>query len=376
MRLVFEDLTERQIKKRETISFFTEVPSVYLIEIRAKAKGEKQLGGSDDEDLKVEIDRQNFPTLLGQPRYFDSPAAFSGGELHGLSKSVFFLVPLTDGLHEIVLTADISATLEKIQVYKMDPEEELGFSNITAEDGDRRPWLTFVFLDVPSKAFSLSVNLKKRFLDSDDVRVIVDDLIKRNYRSILHKFWYFIASPRGGEQSANFDTNFVRGLHYVELWADKSPVLNKITFRGLNATPAEPKDPTEIIKDKIRFKAREYGFDEEMMLRMAKKESQFNPKAISPAGAEGLFQLTAGAVEQVRKEGFNVNDVFDRDQNIEGAMIYFCWLYKIYEGDEEHLEKTLIAWNWGMSHVHKGEPINWLEVPDETKGFIKFVLQK
>ena len=376
MKLVFEDLTERQVKKRETVSFFVEVSSVYLIEISARAKGEKQLGGSDDEDLKVEIDRQSFPILSGQSRYFDSPAAFSGGKLHGLSKSVFFFVPLTDGLHEIVLTADISATLERIQVYQIDVREEPFFSSITAEDGDRRPWLTFVFLGVHSKAFSLSVNLQKRFLDSDDVKVVVDGSTKRNYRSILRKFWYFVASAKGGEQSANFDTNFVSGLHYVELWADRMPTLNKIIFWGLSSAHIEPKDATEIIKDKIRFKARKYVFDEEMMLRLAKKESQFNPKAVSPAEAKGIFQLTPITLEQIRNLEYQINDVFDVDQNIEGAMIYFRWLRGLYHDGPELLEKTLIAWNWGQKYISRTEPLNWLEIPDSVKAFVKEVLGK
>lgn len=356
------------------ISFFVDIPSIYLVEISARVKGEKQLGGSDDEDLKVEIDRLKFPTLSGQSRYLDSPAAFSGGKLHGLAKSIFFFVPLRNGLHEITLTADVSATLEKIQVYKIDTGEESSLSDIVAEDGDRRPWLTFVFPDVLLKEFSLNLILKRRFLDSDDVKVIIDDSIKRNYRSILHKFWYFVASLSGEAQSGNFETSFASGPHYVEFWADRSPTLNKITFSGLNSTPIEPKDSTEIIKDKIRFKARKYGFDEEMMLRLAKKESQFNPQARSPMGAKGLFQLTAAAVDQVRREGFTVSDVFEIDQNVEGAMIYFRWLYRLYDGESAQLVKTLAAWNWGLGNVPRGKLLDFTELPDETRGLINFVL--
>lgn len=373
MKLVFEDTKQRQIKGQETVSFFVDVSSVCLIEIKAMAKGEKQLGGSDDEDLKVEIDRQKFPTISGQPRYFDGPAAFPGGKLHGLSKSVFFFLPLVNGLHEISLTPDVSAVLEKIQVFQISSGEEVSLSNIVVEDGDRRPWLTFVFLDVLLKGFSLDLLLRRRFVDSDDVKVIIDDVVKRNNRSILHKLWYFVASFNEA-QSGNFEANFTSGLHYVELWADRTPILNKITFKDLNSSPIESRDSTEIIKDKIRFKAREYGFDEEMMLRMAKKESQFNPKAVSGKDAKGLFQLTSIALDQVRGEGYTVSDVFDVDQNINAGLIYFRWLYRYYKGDNEQLIKTVAAWNCGLRDVPRGQLLDFNGLHEETKVFIRFVL--
>ena len=236
MKLVFSDSKSRQIRGQELVSFFISEPSICLIEIRAKARGEKQLGGSDDEDLKVEVDGLRFPTLSGQPRYFDSPAAFPGGKLHGLSKSVFFFLPLTNGLHGISIISDVSASLEAVQVFQINTGEEVCLSNIVVEDGDCRPWLTFVFLGVLLKSFSLDLILRRRFLDSDDVKVIIDNSVKRNNRSILHKLWYFIASFNEA-QRGDFETNFTSGLHYVELWADRIPILNKISLSGLNSNP-------------------------------------------------------------------------------------------------------------------------------------------
>lgn len=357
------------------VSFYTDFPSLYLIEIRAGVKGEKQIGGSDDEDLKVEIDQQKFPSLSGQARYFDSPAGFSGGRLHGLNKSVFFFLPLKNGLHGVALTADISATLEKTQVWQIEPGEEISLSDLVAEDGDRRPWLTFVFLEVLLKGFSLSLNLKRRFFDSDDVKLVVDNSVQKNYRSILHKLWYFVASFFGEEQRGQFETNFTSGLHYVELWADRMPTLEEIIFLDLTSNPIPSKEPIEIIKDKIRFKAREYGFDEEMMLRLVQKESQFNPGAVSGKEARGLFQLRSEALENVRKEGYVVNDIFDVDQNITAGFMYFRRIHRLYESDKEQLMKTLAAWNYGMGNVPKNVPLDFNGLPNETKVFIRFILK-
>lgn len=212
-------------------------------------------------------------------------------------------------------------------------------------------------------------------MDSDDVKVVIDGVVKRNNRSILHKLWYFIASFNE-EQSDNFETNFTSGLHYVELWADRTPILNKITFRDLNSSLIKSKDSTEIIKDKIRFKAREYGFDEEMMLRIAKKESQFNPKARSSQNAQGLFQLRPITVEQIGKLGYEVTDPYDIDQNIQGGFIYFHWLSNMYKGEEDQLVKTLAGWNWGHGNFPKEGKFDWNALKKETKDFINFVLSR
>lgn len=80
MESIYKDNRERKINKSEDFAFATKTAGIYLIEISARAKGEKQLGGSDDEDMRVEIDKRKFPQNENKNRYFDSPASFSGIE--------------------------------------------------------------------------------------------------------------------------------------------------------------------------------------------------------------------------------------------------------------------------------------------------------
>lgn len=375
MELIYKDNRERKINKAEDVAFTTKTAGIYLIEISARAKGQNQLGGTDDEDLRVEIDKRKFSQVGNSERYFDSPASFSGGSLKGLKKTVYFVLLLNAGKHTISLVPDISATLLKVNIFKISKGSSLNELNLPvdnqAEDGDRRPWITFVLVDLALNKFITELNLKRRFIDSDDVKVIVDGSIKRNNRSILHKFWYFIASLVTGEvQSETFITNFSYGLHYLEFWSDRMPKLRQIIFYGLKSIS------TEEIKEKIRTKVKEFNLDSEMIIRLVARESSFNPYALSPKNAKGLFQLTAITIEQIKKLGFRINDPYNVDQNIQGGLVYFNWLYKRYENQENRLEKTLAAWNWGLKYIPVEGSLNFNNLPSETVEFIKFVLRK
>lgn len=110
------------------------------------------------------------------------------------------------------------------------------------------------------------------------------------------------------------------------------------------------------------------------MIRLAKRESQFNPKATSLVGAKGLYQLTEITIRQIKELGFKITDPYNIDQNIQGAFIYFEWLYKRYEGEKNQIEKTLAAWNYGLAHIPQNEPLDFDKLPKETKNLINDVL--
>lgn len=236
MKTVKEDRQKRIIKGQEKVKF-SSYSSFHLIAITARVKGEKQLGNSatDDEDLTVYIDDKTFPKL-GSNRLIDSPAAFNGGKLHNLTKTVYFITYLQGKNHQLLLNADNppgTATFESVEVDTLDSTGTLTLEpKIQAEDGDRREWITFVLDGFSLNSFTVVLGLKRRLIDSDDVKVIIDGRIQRNFRSIFHKYWYFIGSLLTGEtQSATFTPNLEPGLHYIEFWADRMPVFNSIEIK-------------------------------------------------------------------------------------------------------------------------------------------------
>lgn len=234
MKVITENFKRRKIIKPENILFNAGISGLYLLEVAARARNEKQVGGTDDEDLRIELDQKKFPQGNNRQQYFNSPASFSGATLKNLKKSVFFLIRLKQGDHTLSLIPDISATVETVKIW----QAENGFVDLPlhmqAEDGDHRPWITFVLIDLGLKQFSVNLTLKKRFIDSDDVKIIIDGEIRRNHRSLLHNLWYFIASLVTGEnQNEIFNVDLLPNLHYIELWADRMPIIHLVHLEDI-----------------------------------------------------------------------------------------------------------------------------------------------
>src|SRR3989338_6398182 len=107
MQLALKDNKKRPVSNHEEIKF-SSFSSYHLLALTARVKGKKQISGTatDDEDLTVEIDGKTFPKLKSTDRLIDSPAAFSGGRLHNLAKTVYFLVFLKGKGHSVLLKTD------------------------------------------------------------------------------------------------------------------------------------------------------------------------------------------------------------------------------------------------------------------------------
>ena len=76
-----------------------------------------------------------------------------------------------------------------------------------------------------------------------------------------------------------------------------------------------------------------------------KAESDFNPDAVSPAGAVGLMQLM-----QDTALSYNVFDRYDPDQNIHAGITHFSYLLRSFSGD---IPLALAAYHAGYSRVKR-----------------------
>jgi soluble lytic murein transglycosylase-like protein len=107
-----------------------------------------------------------------------------------------------------------------------------------------------------------------------------------------------------------------------------------------------------------------YQVEPAIILAIIKAESNYNPKAVSRAGAVGLMQLMPRTARAL-----GVKDSFNPEQNIHGGVKYFSQLLNKFGGDHT---LALAAYNAGSRKVlkHKGiPPFN------ETKGYIKKVFK-
>lgn len=91
--------------------------------------------------------------------------------------------------------------------------------------------------------------------------------------------------------------------------------------------------------------SKKYNVPVSLLKAIGKAESDFNPNAVSKAGAQGIMQLMPGTAKDL-----GVTDSFDPEQNIMGGSKYIADLLKRYNGDTK---LALAAYNAGMGNVKK-----------------------
>jgi len=119
---------------------------------------------------------------------------------------------------------------------------------------------------------------------------------------------------------------------------------------------------TEQLKEIARQKARDFGINENVFLRLIQQESGWNPGAGSPAGAQGLGQLMPGTAA-----GLGVNNPFDPVQNLTGSARYLSQQLKTF-GD---YPKALAAYNAGPGNVQRYGGIPPFR---ETQNYVRTIL--
>ncbi|MFI5493154.1 transglycosylase SLT domain-containing protein [Actinoplanes sp. NPDC051859] len=87
-----------------------------------------------------------------------------------------------------------------------------------------------------------------------------------------------------------------------------------------------------------------YGVSPKLLAAVAKVESGYNPKAVSPAGAQGLMQLMPATAR-----GLGVKNSFDPEQAINGA----AKLLRNNLKEFKSVDLALAAYNAGGGNVHK-----------------------
>lgn len=112
----------------------------------------------------------------------------------------------------------------------------------------------------------------------------------------------------------------------------------------------------------VRQYSRQYGLDENLVLAVIRAESNFNPYAVSRAGARGLMQLMPGTAAEM-----GVRDIFDPAQNIAGGTQYLAQMLKLFR---RNLPLALAAYNAGPSTVQKYGGVPPYE---ETKNYVERV---
>lgn len=114
----------------------------------------------------------------------------------------------------------------------------------------------------------------------------------------------------------------------------------------------------------ISNSSNKHNIDPALVRAVIKAESNFNHRAVSPVGAQGLMQLMPATASQLQ-----VDDAFHPEKNIEGGVRYLSYLLKLYRGN---LTLALAAYNAGEGAVAKYH--NQVPPYRETRNYVKRVL--
>jgi soluble lytic murein transglycosylase-like protein len=121
---------------------------------------------------------------------------------------------------------------------------------------------------------------------------------------------------------------------------------------GVTPVPPQDRDLARFTRydEHIRHAAALYQIPEQLVRAVIKVESDYDPRAVSTAGARGLMQLMPETAERL-----GVKDIHDPRENVFGGVRYLRVLANLFNGD---LALTVAAYNAGEGAVisHRGVP--------------------
>jgi len=171
-----------------------------------------------------------------------------------------------------------------------------------------------------------------------------------------------LAAPARATVYTFVDENGV--THYTNVPSD--PRYRKVpgssppaASRAGSGSKAAEKYETEIARC-----ADNHGVDSALVKAVIKAESNYDNRAISRAGAQGLMQLMP-ATSRLR----NVDNPFNPAQNIDGGVRHLKYLLSTFNGDKK---LALAAYNAGENAVRKYN--NNIPPYPETKNYVSTVL--
>lgn len=146
--------------------------------------------------------------------------------------------------------------------------------------------------------------------------------------------------------------------------------LSNVIVRDLSAvTPSAVISATgtnsERIEKAVADASEKYGVNANLIKAIIKTESNFDPNAVSSAGAKGLMQLMPCNIEH-----YGVNDAFNIEQNIDAGTRHIKDYLKSYNND---LNMALVAYNFGPGNMASrgiGSSSDFYKLPTETKNYI------
>ena len=181
---------------------------------------------------------------------------------------------------------------------------------------------------VPAIAADVAV-LRNGFNIRHDSREVIGGITR------LHISTGYVDIPT--DQIANFEHD------------DSKPAVAPETATAEQRTPGAPAKSSQI-QELVSAASGRHRVDPDLITSVIHAESSFNPRAVSPKGAEGLMQLMPQTASRL-----GVQNAFEPNANVDAGTRYLRELLIRYNGD---VAKALAAYNAGPQRVeqYRGVP--------------------
>jgi hypothetical protein len=151
---------------------------------------------------------------------------------------------------------------------------------------------------------------------------------------------------------------------YIERSLRFEPIKVPERFRVAGARPIYLNLPGAAgVKEIVEYYAKQYNLPSSLVYGVIRQESNFNPMAVSPAGARGLMQLMPTTALEM-----GVSNIFDPAENIAGGAQYLRKMLDFTGGKED---LALAAYNAGPGNVQR----YGFQIPPfpETRDYVRVV---
>ena len=136
----------------------------------------------------------------------------------------------------------------------------------------------------------------------------------------------------------------------------------------------------------IRYYASLNNIDPAFVAAVIKRESDYDPRAVSSAGARGLMQIMPENLDwlagKVDLYDYTVDTLFDAEENIKMGCWYLGYLSRLFDGDPitiacaYHAGQGNVRDHWLPKYSSNGKSLTLDEIPmDDTKYYARKVLE-
>lgn len=150
--------------------------------------------------------------------------------------------------------------------------------------------------------------------------------------------------------------------YFSNQWSDSAPTFHPLAKIPVTPPSARKRLSSRELEPLIQEASRRHHLPPSLVKAVIRAESNFNPTATSPKGAQGLMQLMPRTADDLK-----VTDPYDPRENVWGGVRY---LRMLLEKFNFQLPLALAAYNAGPQRVSEHH-----EVPaiPETQGFVQDV---